>query len=142
MSIKVLKSEDVKVIRVKARLSQKEFGERICVKAQTVQKYESGDRNIPESIQKLIRYEFAKQLPEEDRLYPEGQAAKEQLSADENQEYINLKKENENLKAKAAFSDSLQQIIDLQKKTIQSLEDQVKLYKDRLNLEGGRSKTA
>lgn len=45
-------------------LSQKEFGLRLDLTSQTINKYEAG-RNTSKSIQKLIRYEFAEFLPEE-----------------------------------------------------------------------------
>ncbi len=133
---------NIKVLRAKANLSQKEFGSRICVKGQTVQKYESGERNIPDTVKKLIQYEFAEFLPEEDRLYPEGAAIKPQLSNEEKEEYRDLKKENEALRNEVAASRNLQQIIELQQKNIELLEDQVRLYKQQLDLKDNRSQSA
>ena len=59
---------NIKELREKINLTQREFGERLGVQPQTVLKWEKGDRKVPEGAQKLIRYEFAEYLPEEERL--------------------------------------------------------------------------
>ena len=131
------------MLRAKADLSQKAFGEKICVKAQTIQKYESGERNVPDSIQKLIRYEFAKYLPETERLYPEGIGSNEDLSADENSIYTNLKEDFKELQEKYALAANLKEIVAYQKETINSLKDQIQMYKDQLGISGpGNKQTA
>lgn len=128
---------NIKVLRAKIDLSQKAFGEKICVKAQTIQKYESGERNIPETVQKLIRYEFAEFLPEDERLIPGAQAAGNGNATVDNEEIKRLKEELTTARATAALAEGFQQMINMQNKTIALLEDQVQLYKDRLNVDGG-----
>lgn len=128
---------NIKVLRARLNLSQKDFGERICVTAQTVQKYESGDRNIPETVQKLIRYEFADFLPEEERLISSSPGQ----STIKNEDFRKLQDENENLKQQALLAKEHEEYIKLQRRTIELLEDQVKLYKNMLP-ETDRSKTA
>ena len=61
---------NIKKLRDKLKLSQRAFGKRLGVSPQTVLLYEKG-QNVPESIQKLIRYEFAEHLPESERLVSE-----------------------------------------------------------------------
>lgn len=140
---------NIKVLRAKTDLSQKTFGERICVKAQTVQKYESGERNVPDSIQKLIRYEFAEYLPEEERLIPGAEPSNNSNATVKNEEFENIRLERDKLlqdvellKALADGAKNLEKVIVAQEKNIQLLEDQVKLYKERLNIDDTRSKTA
>ena len=88
---------NIRVLRAKTNLSQKEFGERICVKGQTVQKYESGERNIPESIQKLIQYEFAEYLPKEERLIATPVDSATPVNLDDLRRNEELKEENNRL---------------------------------------------
>jgi len=84
----------IKVLRAQVDLSQKAFAERLGLTAQTIQKYESGSRNIPDSIEKLIRYEFAEYLTK-----GEGLTSKKiGNSKVENGEIENFKDENETLK--------------------------------------------
>lgn len=129
---------NIKDLRELTNLSQKEFGERIGVKYQTILLYEKG-KNVPETVQKLIRYEFAKFLPEEERLYPEGAAIKPQVSEEEQAAYSSLEKENEGLKEKLK---NAQQVADLMARNIELLEDQVRLYKQQLDLKDNRSQSA
>ena len=84
----------IKVLRAQVDLSQKAFAERLGLTAQTIQKYESGSRNIPDSIEKLIRYEFAEYLTK-----GEGLTSKKiGNSKVENGETENFQDENETLK--------------------------------------------
>ena len=55
---KEINGETVRDLRKTHNLSQEKFGLLIGVTARTIQKYESGENNIPESKQKLIEYEF------------------------------------------------------------------------------------
>lgn len=84
----------IKVLRAQVDLSQKAFAERLGLTAQTIQKYESGSRNIPDSIEKLIRYEFAEYLTNGEGLT----SKKNGNSKVENGETENFKVENETLK--------------------------------------------
>ncbi len=58
---------DIKELRIKTGLSQREFGERLGLTSQSITKYEAG-ASVSTSVQRLIRYEFAKFLPENERL--------------------------------------------------------------------------
>ena len=58
---------NIKELRKKTNLSQKAFGEDLGLSPQSILNYEAGS-NVPESINKLIRYVFAKYLPEEEAL--------------------------------------------------------------------------
>lgn len=82
---------NIKELRAKLNLTQKEFGERIGMQQQTILKYERGERNIPLNVQLLIRYMFAEHLPEKERLY---QNLDIQTEVEEIEE---LKKQNEQL---------------------------------------------
>ena len=130
---------EIKVLRVKAGLSQKEFAERIGLTAQTVQKYESGERNIPVTVQKLIRYEFAPFLPEEERLFAEPGTPYEKEA---NQELQKCLKENDSLRNQVKELPHIKEQNNLLRRTVELLEDQVKMYKDRLSMTNGNSKTA
>jgi len=125
---------NIKVLRAKIDLSQRAFGERICVKAQTIQKYESGERNIPDSIQKLIRYEFAEFLPEEERLIPGAQPHVSDNKMVSIEEYEKVVDERKKLLEGAK---NVEKIIYMQDKTISVLEDQVQLYKEHIKIKGG-----
>ncbi len=58
---------DIKELRLKTGLSQREFGERLGLTSQSITKYEGGAK-ISTSVQRLIKYEYAKYLPENERL--------------------------------------------------------------------------
>ena len=106
-------------------------GRRLGVKRyQTISKYEKEPDKIPDSIQKLIRYEFAEYLPEEERLTVHLEAKEAPASYGLAEE---VKKENEYLKRE----------LESQKKITALLEDQVAMYKKLLETkEGGHSKPA
>lgn len=133
---------NIKQLRKVADLTQRELGERLGVQSQTILKYEKEERKIPESIQKLIRYEFAEFLPEEERLIPGAQPPGSGETTVNNEEVKRLKEELATAIATAQKAEGLQQMIDMQHKTIALLEDQVQLYKDRLNIIGDKGKTA
>lgn len=130
---------DIKQLRKDADLTQREFGERLGVQSQTILKYEKEERKIPESIQKLIRYEFAEFLPENVRLVSKDAAKR---ITQDYAEVEKLKRELDMARMKAEKAESLQQMVDMQNKTIQLMEDQIQLYKERLSLSGDTSKTA
>lgn len=90
---------DIKELRGKINITQREFGERLGVQPQTILKYEKGDRNVPESIQKLIRYVFAEFLPEEERL---AVATASHPTQSQDSPLQELKAENEQLKKRVA----------------------------------------
>lgn len=113
---------NIKPIREKTGLSQKEFGLRLGLTSQSITKYEAG-YNVSETVKKLIRYEFAEFLTEEERLVANP------LNIDDLKRNAALKKEVQELKAKL---ENLQKYNNLQDKTIKSLDDQVKMYKDQL----------
>ena len=134
---------NIKDLRSKTGLSQKKFGERLGLQGQSILLYEKEERKVPASIQKLIRYEFAKYLPETERLYPEGIGSNEDLSADENSIYTNLKEDFKELQEKYALAANLKEIVAYQKETINSLKDQIQMYKDQLGISGpGNQQTA
>lgn len=133
---------NIKELRRKIDLSQNEFGERIGLKGQSILKYEKGDRELPTSIERLIRYEFAEFLPEEERLIPGAQPPSNGETTVDNEEVKRLKEELNTANATAQKAEGLQQMIDMQHKTIALLEDQVQLYKDRLNIISDKGKTA
>lgn len=58
---------NIKELRKKTGLSQREFAIRLGLTSQTITNYESGYK-ISASVEKLIRYEFAEFLPEKERL--------------------------------------------------------------------------
>ena len=130
---------DIKDLRSKTGLSQRKFGERLGLQGQSILLYEKNERKVPESIKKLIRYEFAEFLPQEERLIVTPLEDATPVNFDDLRKIESLKKELEDWKAKY---ENLQRFNALQEKTISSLEEQIKLYKDRMDLEGGRSKTA
>ncbi len=129
---------NIKYLREKINLSQKAFGKRLGLSAQSILNYESG-KNIPESVQKLIRYEFAEYLPEEERIASELGEKKTSIAG--NEVYSQLREENQALKQQVLLAKEHEEYIKLQRRTIELLEDQIKLYKDRLSLED-KSKTA
>lgn len=75
---------DIKKLREKTGLSQKDFGARLGLTSQSITKFEAGG-NITETVKKLIRYEFSQFLPEGEGL---------EIRAD-HQLYEKLKEENE-----------------------------------------------
>jgi DNA-binding XRE family transcriptional regulator len=128
---------NIKDLRELTRLSQKDFGKRIGVKYQTILLYEKG-KNVPETVQKLIRYEFAEFLPEEERLVS-GPGENNGGATVDTTGIEALKKENEALKEKLK---NAQRVANLLERNTELLEDQVKIYKDRLNIIDDKSKTA
>jgi len=123
---------NIRELREKSGLTQTEFGKRIGVQYQTVLLYEKGGK-VPETVKKLIQYEFGKFLPEEEQLSSDLEteySRESSLEIKRFQERIaELEKFNEELKAKV---ENLQKYNNLQDKTIKSLDDQVKMYKDQL----------
>lgn len=122
---------EIKVLRAKANLSQKEMAERMGLTAQTIQKYESGERNIPATVQKLIRYEFAEYLPEEERLRAATGTTDETGTPGELQKCL---EENTALRDQVKELPHLQEQNHLLRRTVELLEDQVGLYKERLDI--------
>jgi transcriptional regulator with XRE-family HTH domain len=58
---------NIKELRLLTGLSQREFGERLGLTSQSITKYESGS-NVSNTVKKLIRYEFSRYLPEDEKL--------------------------------------------------------------------------
>ena len=129
----------IKELRQKANLTQREFGERLCVQSQTILKYEKEERKVPESIQKLIRYEFAEYLPEEERLIAKVAGPGD---SEENPEVGRLLEENAVLQDQVREIPHLKEQNILLKRTVELLEDQVQLYKDKLTMTTSKGKTA
>jgi len=129
---------NIKTLRQKTELSQKEFGERIGLKGQSILLYEKGERKITDTVKKLIRYEFAEFLPEEERLVS-GPGENNGGATVDTTAIEALKKENEALKEKLK---NAQRVAELLERNTELLEDQVKIYKDRLNIIDNKSKTA
>ncbi len=128
---------NIKDLRAKTGLSQRKFGDRLGLQGQSILLYEKEERKIPEYILKLIRYEFAEYLSEDERLISVGN----QGTIEENEEFQKLKNENEDLKATAKDAEHLKEHNLLLKRTIELLEDQVRMYKNMLG-EEDKSKTA
>ncbi len=122
---------NIRGLRKASNLTLEEFAQRLGIKRyQTVSKYEKEPDKIPETIQKLIRYEFAEYLPEEERLTVHVEAKED--SADYSL-IEDLKKENEYLKRD----------LESQKKITALLEEQIAMYKKLLETkEAGQSKQA
>jgi transcriptional regulator with XRE-family HTH domain len=128
---------NIKQLRSRTGLSQKDFGSRLGLTSQSITKFEAGG-NITDSIKKLIRYEFAEYLPEEERL---SMAGNSEVTV-ENKEVSILRKENEALKQKLAMVKDQEDYITVLKENIILLREQVQHYKERLNITDDRSKTA
>ncbi len=128
---------NIKELRSRTGLSQKDFGSRLGLTSQSITKFEAGG-NLTDSIRKLIRYEFAEYLPEEERLL------KPSLSEGtfESEEINILKKENEFLKQQVSKVKDQEDYITVLKENIVLLKEQVQHYKDQLNIADNRSKTA
>ena len=109
---------NIKEIRFKVNLTQKEFADKICLKAQTVQKYESGERNIPESIKKLIRYEFAEHLPPEEALFSKAENA---VATGANARVKELEKENHELLLKIQRLEKREKELERDKNILQGV---------------------
>lgn len=54
---------NVKELRERTGLSQKDFGSRLGLTSQSITKFEAGG-NVTETVRRLIRYEFSQFLPE------------------------------------------------------------------------------
>lgn len=65
----------------RAGFKKKEIAARLCIGLRSVQNYANGTQPVPESVEKLIRYEFAQDLPEEERLVAESEKAYSKESA-------------------------------------------------------------
>lgn len=128
---------NIKDLRAKTGLSQRKFGDRLGLQGQSILLYEKEERKIPESIQKLIRYEFAEFLSEDERL----SSGDNHGAIFKNEEISELRNENEDLKARVKDAEHLKEHNLLLKRTIELLEDQVKMYKNILG-EEDKSKTA
>ena len=128
---------NIKELRARTGLSQKDFGSRLGLTSQSITKFEAGG-NITASIQKLIRYEFAEYLPEEERLLKSGLSE----GTFESEEINILKKENEFLKQQVSKVKDQEDYITVLKENIVLLKEQVQHYKDQLNITDDRSKTA
>lgn len=128
---------NIKQLRSRTGLSQKDFGSRLGLTSQSITKFEAGG-NITDSITKLIRYEFAEYLPEEERLSMVGNGE----ITYENKEVSILRKENEALTQQLAMVKDQDDYITVLKENIILLKEQVQHYKERLNITDDRSKTA
>lgn len=58
---------NIKALRELTGFTQKEFGERLGLTSQSITKYESG-ANVSETVKRLIRYEFSRWLPDDEKL--------------------------------------------------------------------------
>ncbi len=128
---------NIKKLREKTKLSQKAFGEALGLSPQSILNYEAG-KNVPETVKKLVRYEFAEYLPEEERLLKSGLSE----GTFESEEINILKKENEFLKQQVSKVKDQEDYITVLKENIVLLKEQVQHYKDQLNITDDRSKTA
>jgi len=125
---------NIKHLRLKTGLSQAAFGERIGLKGQSILLYEKGERNIPESVLKLIKYEFAEHLEGEGKevkvkeLNPSGpswemfsEISEENLKLRNNQDHLNRLKvevsrlQNLNENNKRDYDMILNKVKDLEK---------------------------
>ena len=131
---------DIKELRIRTDLTQREFGERICVQSQTILKYEKKERKVPASIQRLIRYEFAKYLPEGERLIPD--LGEQTISPNPNQELEKYLEENTELKDQLRELPHIKKENSLLEGTIGILKDQVRMYKEQLGITNGNGKIA
>lgn len=126
----------IKELRSLTGLSQKDFGERIGLRPQSIMKYEKEIREVPDTVKRLLRYEFAEYLPEESRLIATPTDAAQKMNFEEMRKLEILNQERN------SFKKDLEHALDtiqLQNKTIALLEDQVQLYKDRIKLISGSS---
>lgn len=127
---------NIKELRSKTGLSQKEFGTRLGVTSQSITKYEAGGK-ITETIKKLIRYEFAEYLPEEERL-----TVKKVPAGEETAELQELREKNAVLEDQVKEVSHLKEQNSLLKRTVELLEDQVQLYKEKLEINTGSNRPA
>ena len=157
---------NIRHLRSKAGLTQKEFGERLGVQSQTILKYEKNERKIPQTILKLIQYEFAEYLEgeglkvkirEEDtrptwEMFSEISEENHKLKGYKDQvnklkvevNRLNNLKDNNNrdykeLEQKLENSEKINQLL---KENNEILKDQIRMYKEKLNIEEPPSKTA
>lgn len=128
---------NIKELRSKTGLSQKDFGSRLGLTSQSITKFEAGG-NLTASIKKLICYEFAEFLSEEERLLT---STKSEVNF-ENTEVKVLRKENEALKHQVALVKDQEDYITVLKENITLLKEQVQHYKEQLNIPDNRSQTA
>ncbi len=127
---------NIKELRSKTGLSQKEFGARLGLTSQSITKFEAGG-TLTDTVKKLIGYEFAEFLPENEQsvtVHSKGLSSK-------GEEIQQLQRENEELKGALKDTEHLKEHNVLLKRTIELLEDQVKMYKNILG-EEDKSKTA
>jgi len=115
-------------------ISSKEISSRLEIGLRTVQNYISGKQQIPESIKRLIQYEFAEFLTEDERLIATLVDVATLVNFDDLKKIEELKNHVKSLEKDLQHA---KDTVELQKKTIALLEDQVQLYKDRLNISGG-----
>lgn len=127
---------NIKELRSETGLSQKEFGLRLGLTSQSITKFEAGGK-LTDTVKKLISYEFAEFLPEEERMFSKSTAGENALK----EEIKKLELEKTELQHQVEEIPHLKEQISLLKRNIQSLEDQVDLYKRMLNIEG-KSKIA
>jgi len=115
---------NIKELRNKTGLTQREFGERLGVQSQTILKYEKEERKIPDTVKKLIRYEFAKFLSEEDLLLAKFK---------ETDTFEKFKKEQERLKAalREKLSEQTEIIMDYAEKIDDLENDKADLKRDK-----------
>lgn len=119
--------------------STKDISERTNIGLRTVQNYVSGKQPIPEPIKKLLAYEFAEHLPEEERSKLKGIKANEIQGTAELQE---LREKNALLEDQVKEVQHLKEQNSLLKRTVELLEDQVKLYKEKLEVNQGSNRPA
>lgn len=127
---------NIKELRAKTGLSQKEFGARLGLTSQSITKFEAGG-TLTDTVKKLISYEFAEFLPANER----GAKLQSPVSPEDLETSQKLRLENEDLKAALKDAEHLKEHNLLLKRTIELLEDQVRMYKNMLG-EEDKSKTA
>lgn len=64
--------DDIKKIRSKAGLTQREFGERVGVSVRAVQKWERGERNASKLARRAIYAEFKEEVWDGDKADDQG----------------------------------------------------------------------
>lgn len=121
---------NIKELRSETGLSQKEFGLRLGLTSQSITKFEAGGK-LTDTVKKLICYEFAEFLPEEERSFSKSTYGENVLK----EEIEKLKVKRTELLHEVEEIPHLKEQISLLKRNIESLEDQVVLYKRMLNIE-------
>ncbi|MDT0689345.1 short coiled-coil protein [Salegentibacter sp. F188] len=126
---------NIKELRAKTGLSQKEFGARLGLTSQSITKFEAGGK-VTDTVKKLIRYEFSQHLPEEERLYPvEGEHGKEQISADERRTATKVDSPEEIEKERERYEDQVAKLAEEFHRIANQYEDHIEeLKRDKEDL--------